>query len=680
MKNHELLDALGHLDPKYVKEADARAEQQSGKALETVHSEPPKKPIYRILSGIAAAVMVGTVTAAGFSVIRRLDRAQAGSSAEVSAASGQDGKNILGGTGNITAVGTGLFADDTNYYLGNMFFSKAEAQAGTASGGRVCQIPDCDHTSGTCAENRLANLYSDGQQLYSYNAAGILYLVNSYGDTSFYEDIAAAAGIDTNRQSVQLDCIQRIPGTDCSLISIQTEDAYISYFRFDSGEYVFPEALRCPKNLDSSDLTGGVRLNYYIGGKRDLYSGGYSLMSGGVQYDAESRTAAVDCTLIPSRISSFVAGHVKLYFRLGENTAEELTDSVDAWKAMFCGPVTLDKHTLYSTENLLTGALEPLFSDRHIVSDMACVGNQLYFVENGKLCSANADGTGITEICSAELILDASYPGDLVLADFEAENGKESITEADPEKSITRIYNYETGELASFRTPGKNGAFESYTAQREVDAVTVSVKEGSVRPDGMTVTVNNQGSYRWYTGRYMLLEDNEEFLPRPWELFGGEIPDRENAMTPDSLHTLDMDWKDSNGNLLNGKYLIIMEFWNYDNDSPDYAELHFTVNNGAEAVNAMITVSNVTETGCTLTITNYGKQLIWYDAYWLTDETGLFVYEGAATDTECSLTQNQSYTAKITWDTIPAGEYLFEIPVYAVSGGEPFYLTYPITI
>lgn len=698
MKRTDLLEALGQLDAKYIREADARAAQTEDDTEITHHiaqEAPAKQPIYRILTGIAAVVLVGIVTAAGFAVIRRLERAQTGSSE----AEPVGERNLLGGTGEIKALTNGVFADDAYWYPDGVTRApkqpkqndQVKSEPVAIEGEDLCTIPGCRHDTENCYQWRRAHLFSDGMQLYYYDDAAMqLYAADSKGSQSVYADLRQELGDQAAEGGITLDCIQRIADTGCCLISVQTADAFISYFRFDSGSTVFPEVLRCGKGDRLTDAA--PRLNDFIVGTRMLGSGSYALESCGLRYDAESSTVEVGCTLIPTMISSFSPGPTRLYFRLDDGTAEEIRNPEDV-PAVFSPRVALYTNRLYFTNGSDSYAdWMPVFAERHIAEAVTCTADKIYFLEDGMLYAADADGKNLTAVCSAELIHDDSTPTCIVLCDLAAVGGaKTDVTADSPILNITRLFDTTTGSVVSISTRGgENGARAAMLARKQnADGVTVQINERSVCANGLTAVIHNAGYERGWTGAYCVVPERGSYSK---DDFGdAPIPDRSALIPPETEQTVQLDWTDKYGDLANGKYRLVMEFWNFTRARAEYLEAKFTVDPTAFDVKAVLSVGNITAEGCTVTVTNTGKVdcIVQGKSVRVSDESGLFLSELKDTDADFTrLEPGKSDTFRVLWSELDIDELdiaiadirTLSVPIFDTPAGQAIYISTAIRL
>ena len=174
MTNYELLKALGSLDEKYEaeakKRADALAKPLTEQPEQTESDEAPRtrKPIYRIMTGVAAAaVFLGVFASVGY-VLKNANpnRIQnPGSSAltenSITESSVSENSktepavvtdsNILGGAGKIVVHNSQFMEDDRYYYInGTIRADKTKTnEDGSLMAESICQIPGCNHSQGT---------------------------------------------------------------------------------------------------------------------------------------------------------------------------------------------------------------------------------------------------------------------------------------------------------------------------------------------------------------------------------------------------------------------------------------------------------------------------------------------------------------------------------------------------
>ena len=137
MNNYDLLKALGSLDPKYEAEAEQRAKEHNApdpkgeiimtQNLNKEEASVTRRPLYRVLTGVAAAaVFLGVFASIGY-VLKKTDperimnpgsstvTEQTESMTDSENKTGQP--NILGGEGKIRVISKNLMEDDRYWYL-----------------------------------------------------------------------------------------------------------------------------------------------------------------------------------------------------------------------------------------------------------------------------------------------------------------------------------------------------------------------------------------------------------------------------------------------------------------------------------------------------------------------------------------------------------------------------------
>ncbi|MBQ5334416.1 MAG: hypothetical protein J6Z45_00550, partial [Oscillospiraceae bacterium] len=131
MKKMDLLDALGSLDEKYVREADARADALKSQnntpieMLKNAEEEPQssglRRPQWlRVMTGVAAAAVFAlTVGTVGKVILnaRRGPAVKPGSSVAGSDIVSTQPDNLFGGKGTVRMLNNYTFEDDTALYL-----------------------------------------------------------------------------------------------------------------------------------------------------------------------------------------------------------------------------------------------------------------------------------------------------------------------------------------------------------------------------------------------------------------------------------------------------------------------------------------------------------------------------------------------------------------------------------
>ena len=144
MKKMDLLDALGGLDEKYVREADARADALKSKnitpieMLTNAEEEPQNKGIrrpqwLRVMTGVAAAAVFALTVGTVGKVIMNARRGPGmtpGSSVAGTGAVSTSEQNMFGGNGELRMLTNYAFEDDDAIYLKDQMIDK---KTGTVS-------------------------------------------------------------------------------------------------------------------------------------------------------------------------------------------------------------------------------------------------------------------------------------------------------------------------------------------------------------------------------------------------------------------------------------------------------------------------------------------------------------------------------------------------------------------
>ena len=142
MNNYDLLKALGSLDPKYEAEAEQRAKEHNApdpkgeiimtQNLNKEEASATRRPLYRVLTGVAAAaVFLGVFASIGY-VLKKTDpkrilnpgsstvteQTESKTDSKTETSTSETGEtNILGGEGKIRVISFNLMEDDRYWYL-----------------------------------------------------------------------------------------------------------------------------------------------------------------------------------------------------------------------------------------------------------------------------------------------------------------------------------------------------------------------------------------------------------------------------------------------------------------------------------------------------------------------------------------------------------------------------------
>ena len=142
MNNYDLLKALGSLDPKYEAEAEQRAKEHNApdtkgeiimtQNLNKEEASVTRRPLYRVLTGVAAAaVFLGVFASIGYVLYKTdperilnpgsstvTEQTESKTDSKTETSTSETGEtNILGGVGKIRPISFNLMEDDRYWYL-----------------------------------------------------------------------------------------------------------------------------------------------------------------------------------------------------------------------------------------------------------------------------------------------------------------------------------------------------------------------------------------------------------------------------------------------------------------------------------------------------------------------------------------------------------------------------------
>ena len=182
MTNYDLLKALGSLDAKYEAEAQQRADRENVSARELPVPQPEqdvsagRKPIYRIMTGVAAAaVFLGVFASVGY-VFRKMnpERIQQPGSSELTESLNESVSenstpenvistepNVFDGFGKIIVHSPNLMEDDRFWYVNKerLVEKKKPGSGDAVESCSICTMQDCGHSDESGDIEQLQNCH-----------------------------------------------------------------------------------------------------------------------------------------------------------------------------------------------------------------------------------------------------------------------------------------------------------------------------------------------------------------------------------------------------------------------------------------------------------------------------------------------------------------------------------------